>query len=47
MLTDGKGGGNLESYVQVKAVEKYIPDNLAMRMIDFQIQVWAFEDSRA
>ena len=38
VLTDGKGGGNLESYVLVKAVEKYIPDNLASEMIDFEIQ---------
>jgi P63C domain len=37
VLTDGKGGGNLESYVQVKAVEKYIPENLANRIIDFEI----------
>lgn len=38
VLTDGKGGGNLESYIQVKAVEKYIPENLATRMVDFEIQ---------
>lgn len=38
VLTDGKGGGNLESYVLVRAVEKFIPQNLADRMVDFQIQ---------
>lgn len=37
ILTDGKGGGNLESYVLVKAVEKFIPNNLASQMIDFEI----------
>ena len=37
VLTVGKGGGNLESYVQVKALEKYIPQNLQDRMIDFVI----------
>jgi len=37
VLTVGKGGGNLESYVQVKALERYIPANLADRMVDFEI----------
>jgi len=37
VLTVGKGGGNLESYVQVKALEKYMPQNLQERMIDFVI----------
>src|SRR6266550_3408256 len=38
VLTGGKGGGNLESYMQVKALEPYMPANLAPRMIDFKIQ---------
>jgi len=37
VLTVGKGGGNLESYVQVKALERYMPQNLHARMIDFVI----------
>jgi hypothetical protein len=37
VLTIGKGGGNLESYIQVKALEKYMPQNLPDRMIDFVI----------
>lgn len=37
VLTGGRGGGNLESYVQVKALERYAPGNLIDRMIDFTI----------
>ncbi len=36
-LTEKKGGGNLESYVQIKALEKYMPENLSRRMIEFEI----------
>lgn len=35
LLTGGKGGGNLESYVQVTSLAKYMPPSLALRMIDF------------
>ena len=34
-LTDGKGGGNLESFVGVQALRKYVPENLPGMMIDF------------
>jgi hypothetical protein len=37
VLTVGKGGGNLESYVQIKALEPYMPPTLQDRMIDFVI----------
>jgi P63C domain len=37
VLTGGKGGGNLESYVQVRTLERFIPPNLLDRMIDFSI----------
>ena len=35
VLAGRKGGGNLESYVQVKALEAYMPASLRNRMIDF------------
>jgi len=35
MLTNRKGGGNLEQYVQVQALRNYIPDDFQSRMIDF------------
>jgi hypothetical protein len=38
ILTGGKGGGNLESYLQIKVVEPYMPANLAEHMIDFAMQ---------
>jgi len=38
VLTGGKGGGNLESYVQVKALDPYIPGNLEQRLIEFTMQ---------
>jgi len=34
-LTDEKGGGNLESYVGVQALQKYIPANLRGMMVEF------------
>jgi len=34
-LTARKGGGNLESYTGVQALEKYIPDNLPGLMVEF------------
>jgi hypothetical protein len=37
VLTVGKGGGNLESYVQVRALERYMPSNLNAQMMDFNI----------
>jgi hypothetical protein len=37
VLTVGKGGGNLESYIQVKSLEPYVPQHLQDRMIDFVI----------
>jgi hypothetical protein len=37
VLTVGKGGGNLESYVQVKALERYMPPNLTSQMMEFNI----------
>jgi hypothetical protein len=37
VLTGGKGGGNLESYIQIRAIEPYMPPNLQSRMIDFTI----------
>jgi len=38
VLTEGKGGGNLESYLQVKVLESYMPQDLHSRMVDFSIQ---------
>jgi hypothetical protein len=38
VLTEGRGGGNLESYVEVKVLQPYVPENLTARMIDFEIQ---------
>lgn len=37
ILTGIKGGGDLEKYVAVKALVKYIPEDLAERMIEFTI----------
>jgi hypothetical protein len=34
-LTDKKGGGNLESYVGVQAVQKYMPQSLQGMMVEF------------
>ena len=35
VLTAGKGGGNLESYIGVHALKKYIPESVVDGMIDF------------
>ena len=37
LLTDGRGGGNLQSYVNVKALEHYMPTDLPDQMIEFEI----------
>lgn len=38
VLTAGKGGGNLESYIGVHALKKYISESVIDGMIEFQIQ---------
>ena len=35
MLTSAKGGGNLESYTKVEALQKYIPEDLPGQMVGF------------
>jgi hypothetical protein len=37
LLTGGKGGGNLESYIRTQAIGPHIPDDLPDRMIEFVI----------
>jgi hypothetical protein len=37
ILTAGKGGGNLESYIGVHALKKYIPESVIDGMIDFSL----------
>ena len=37
ILTDGKGGGNLESYIGVGALKNYLPEDLPGQMIEFSI----------
>jgi hypothetical protein len=37
VLTDKKGGGNLESYIGVESLKKYLPDDLPDKMIEFII----------
>lgn len=37
MLTDNKGGGNLEQYITVQPLKPYIPDDMADRMVEFVI----------
>ena len=37
-LTDGKGGGNLESYLKVDALRPYIPQDLESLMVHFEIK---------
>jgi hypothetical protein len=37
LLTDKKGGGNLESYLQVGALTKYIPQDLPGLSIEFEL----------
>ncbi len=34
-LTDGKGGGNLESFVGVQSLRKYMPEDLTGAMVEF------------
>ena len=38
LLTGGKGGGNLESYLGVRPLEAYLPADLPDHMIEFEIQ---------
>lgn len=38
VLTDRKGGGNIESYLQVEALKKYIPPDLPGLTIEFEIK---------
>jgi hypothetical protein len=38
LLTDNKGGGNLESYLRVQALEPYLPEDLSGQMVEFSIQ---------
>ena len=37
LLTDKKGGGNLESYLRIEALEKYLPPNLPGLSIEFEL----------
>lgn len=37
VLTSGKGGGNLESYIGVGALKGYIPDDLSEQMFEIEI----------
>jgi hypothetical protein len=37
ILTEGKGGGNLESYIRVGALKNYLPEGLPGQMIEFSI----------
>jgi hypothetical protein len=36
-LTDGKGGGNLESYTGVQALQDFMPPNLPGEMVEFAL----------
>ena len=38
ILTDKKGGGNLESYLRVEALAKYIPHDLPGLLVDFWLE---------
>jgi hypothetical protein len=38
LLTDGKGGGNLESYLRVEALKPYMPDDLPGQMVEFSLE---------
>ncbi len=38
LLTDKKGGGNLESYLRVEALESYIPSDLPGLSIEFELE---------
>jgi hypothetical protein len=46
LLTDGRGGGNLESYLHVKALERYMPVDLPDQMIEFEISGVVNKDVR-
>lgn len=37
VLTDGKGGGNLESYLSVEGVKEHIPADLPGKLVEFAI----------
>jgi hypothetical protein len=37
VLTSGKGGGNLESYIYAEPVARYLPPDLGNQIIDFSI----------
>lgn len=37
VLTDGRGGGHLESYIGVGALKNYLPEDLPGQMIEFSI----------
>jgi hypothetical protein len=37
-LTNKKGGGNLESYLRVKALARYIPPDLPGLLVEFQLE---------
>lgn len=34
-LTEGKGGGNLESYTRIQVLQKYVPPDLPGQMVEF------------
>ena len=38
ILTDKKGGGNLESYLRVEALARYIPPDLPGLLVEFQLE---------
>ncbi len=38
LLTDKKGGGNLESYLRIEALEMYLPPNLPGLSIEFELE---------
>lgn len=38
VLTDRKGGGNLESYLRVEALTKYLPENLPGLSVEFELE---------
>jgi hypothetical protein len=37
MLTDKKGGGNLEQYITIHSIQPYIPSNIIEKMIEFTL----------
>ena len=39
LLSDRKGGGNLENYLQVAALQKYVPPDLSGLAVEFSIHV--------